>query len=142
MTGFLKPNLEAPSVKRVFLSFADEDFERVGFLCGQAKKQNCGIEFSECSLKVAYDSLAAARVRQQLREQIHHTNVTVCLIGATTHASKWVDWEIRESIRTGSKLIGVRLDRSALSHRIPSPLLFHPAPILDWNISAIVRAIG
>jgi len=141
MAGFLR-TIAASAPKRVFLSFADEDIARVGLLCGQAKKQNCGLEFSECSPKVAYDSVAAERLRQQLRDQIRHTAVTVCLIGATTHASKWVDWEIRESIRKGNRLVGVRLDRGALSHRIPSPLLFHPAPILDWDIADIVRAIG
>jgi hypothetical protein len=141
MPGFLKP-IEGSNTKRVFVSAADEDFPRVSLLCGQAKKQNGWIEFSECPTKVAYDTLAAEQLRQRIRDQIRNSAVTVCLIGATTHASKWVDWEIRESIRKGNRLIGVRLDRSAVSHRIPSPLLFHPAPILDWNIAAIVRAIG
>src|SRR4029453_7883728 len=104
MTGFLKP-IEGSKTKRVFVSAADEDLPRARLLCGQAKKQNGRIEFSECSTKVEYDSLAAEELRQRIRDQIHDSAVTVCLIGATTHASKWVDWEIRESIRKGNRLI-------------------------------------
>ncbi len=128
-------------VKHAFLSFVEEDLGTVRMFRGQAKNKNSLLSFDDYSVKVPYNSTDAAYIRTQITSKIRAASVTICLIGPTTYTSQWVDWEIRKSAEVGNKIIGVRLysDRACPT---PKALTDLRAPVLDWDIDAIVRAIG
>lgn len=128
--------------KRVFLSFVEEDLELVNLLRGQAKNRSTDLEFSDYSVREAYDSTNAEYIRGKIRERIRAASITICLIGATTHKSKWVDWELRVSAEEKNKIFGVRLHSSSLKDISPEALTDLRAPIYNWDIGAIVMAIG
>lgn len=95
--------------KRVFLSFVEEDKERVQGLRLLAANPNYALEFYDESVRVGIDSTDADYVKRRIREKIGRASVTACLISERTHASRWVDWELEESARQGNRLIVMAL---------------------------------
>jgi hypothetical protein len=127
--------------KHVFLSFVEEDLERVRLFRGQAKNKKSDLSFDDYSVKVPYNSEDAAYIKSKISEKINAASVTICLLGPDTSRSSWVQWEIEKADALGKKIIGVRLytDKSCPT---PAALTTISAPVLDWNIEAIVKAIG
>ncbi|HEX3652376.1 MAG TPA: TIR domain-containing protein [Rhizomicrobium sp.] len=48
-------------------------------------------------------------IKKWIKEQLHHTSVTVVLIGAETASRDWVLYEIRESWKRGNAVLGLRV---------------------------------
>ena len=48
-------------------------------------------------------------IRKWIDKQLDGTTVTVVLVGANTNKSKWVKYEIEESIKRGNGLLGVNI---------------------------------
>ena len=128
--------------RRVFLSFVEEDLDLVNLFRGQARNKNSDLEFSDYSVKQPYDSTDAAYIRSKIRERLRAAYVTICLIGESTYRSLWVDWEIRTSVEEGNKVFGVRLHSSSAKDTTPKALTDLQAPVYNWDVDAIVRAIG
>lgn len=98
----------AKSEKRnVFISFAYEDYDEVNLLRGQAKNENSQLEFNDWSLREPFDSARAEYIKQGVRERIAKSSVTMVYLSRHTAKSRWVDWEIRESLRLGKRVIAV-----------------------------------
>jgi hypothetical protein len=114
----------------------------VNLFRGQAKNKNNNLEFSDYSVKEPYDSANAAYIRSKIRERIAAASVTICLIGEVTYTSKWVDWEIRVSAEERNVVVGVRLHSSPTRDVPPQALGDIKAVIHNWDIDAIVKAIG
>lgn len=127
--------------KRVFLSFVEEDLDLVNLFRGQAKNKNSELEFSDYSVKEPYDSQNAAYIRSKIRERISAAVITLCLIGKTTCASKWVDWEIRASAEEHNKLVGVRLHSDSQKDITPKALTDLRGTVADWDIDKIVKLL-
>jgi len=127
--------------RNVFLSFEAGDVTLVNLFRGQAKNKNNDLEFSDYSVKDAFDSQNADYIRQQITKLIKMASVTICLIGNDTHKSRWVNWEIGKSAELGKKLLGVRL-HSSDDDIVPKALKDAKAKVLNWDIDAIVKAIG
>jgi hypothetical protein len=95
--------------KRVFLSFIEEDKEKVAGLRLLATNPNYDLEFYDESVRVAIDSRDAEYVKKRIGEKINRTSVTVCLISEDTHKSRWVDWELQESDEKRNTVIAMAL---------------------------------
>jgi DNA-directed RNA polymerase subunit L len=133
---------EGQLAKRVFLSFVEEDLTLVNLFRGQAKNKNSDLEFADYSVKEPYDSTNAVYIRAKIRERIGAASVTICLVGEATYTSKWVDWEIDASREEGNRVFGVRLHSNATKDIPPKALINLKAPMYNWDIDAIVNAIG
>ncbi|KAB2881552.1 TIR domain-containing protein [bacterium] len=96
-----------PDKRNVFISFDHRDVNDVNLLRGQAKNENSDLEFNDYSLKEPFDSERAEYIKSGIRERIRQASVTVIYISNITHESKWVDWEVRESIALGKGVICV-----------------------------------
>jgi len=109
------------TLHRVFLSFIEEDKERVTGLRLLAATPNYDLEFYDESVRVSIDSRDAEYVKQRIREKINRTSVTVCLISENTYTSGWVDWELEESAKKQNTIIAMALkgvDRAVLPRLI------------------------
>ena len=73
-------------------------------------------------------------------EILEKVAITMVLIGRTTYADKWVDWEVRKSADLGKDLLGVLL-HSDLDHIIPRALKDYKVEILDPIAKNIAEAI-
>jgi hypothetical protein len=95
--------------KRVFLSFVEEDNERVQGLRLLAANPNYDLEFYDESVRVAIDSRDADCIKRRIREKISLTSITVCFISEQRYTSRWVDWELDESAAKGNTVIAMAL---------------------------------
>lgn len=93
--------------RNVFISFAYEDLNEVNLLRGQAKNENSPLEFNDWSVSEPYDSERASYIKQRISERIAQSSVTVVYLSPHAAASKWVEWEITQSLAAGKKVLGV-----------------------------------
>jgi hypothetical protein len=124
----------------VFISFASDDLGDVNMLRAQAKNDNSDIEFNDWSLKEPFDSKKADYIKRGIRERIRQCSVTVVYVSDKTADSKWVDWEIRESIAMGKGVVAMHKGDSAPA-RLPKAVIEYKVPVVSWNQKELAKAI-
>jgi len=129
-----------PKKRNVFISFASEDLDEVNLLRGQAKNKLTDLEFNDRSLFEPFDSKKAEYIKRGIRERIKQASVTLCYLTGSSSRSKWVDWEIRESLRQGKAVIGV-FQGSKPPEDIPEAAKKARIPIVPWRHKDIMEAI-
>ena len=106
-------------MRRVFFSFKYEDVMRANVVrnswafAGTPERQAFG--FVDAAKREQLKQQGDAAIAEWIREQMHGTSVTAVLMGAQTCESRWVRFEIEESVREGKGLLGIRI------HEIPDP---------------------
>lgn len=126
--------------KRVFLSFKSEDKQRVWGLRWIASNPDFDLEFYDESVRVPIDSQNSAYIKQRIKEKIARSSVTVCLISETTHESKWVDWELEESIKKGNTIIAMAL-KDVERAILPAPIKRLGLTFYPWDHNLLARLI-
>lgn len=128
--------------RNVFISFAYDDYTEVNLLRGQAKNENATLEFNDWSLREPFDSSRAEYIKTGIRERIAQSSVTLVYLSRQTANSKWVDWEIRESIRQGKGILAV-FKGDAPPKVLPRALVeFNDrVRLTSWTHEGLARAI-
>lgn len=129
-----------PKKRNVFISFSSEDLNEVNLLRGQAKNENSELEFIDRSLQKPFDSKDAEYIKRGIRERIRQSSITVCYLSGYTAQSKWVDWEIRESIALGKGVIAMYKGDS-LPAKIPSAIKEFKIKLVPWDHKILSRVI-
>jgi len=124
----------------VYISFDSDDLNDVNMLRGQAKNQNSDIEFNDWSLKEPFDSKKSDYIKRGIRERIRQCSVTVVYVSDKTADSKWVDWEIRESVAMGKGVVAM-YKGDAPPARLPKALTDNKVPVVPWNQKELAKAI-
>lgn len=122
--------------RNVFISFHIEDESQVDLLRFQSKDNEFGLHFRDYSVKEPFDE----KWKTNCRERISQTSATIVMIGPETADREAVDWEIRESIRQGKKVIGVRMYQNE-NHRVPKALKEHNCPVINWKLAEISKIL-
>ncbi len=128
----------------VFFSFDYDDVWRVN----QVRNSGAfiGEQRSGFRDKAEYEQVKRtgdAAIKQWIRKQMHGCSVTCVLIGTDTHRSRWVNFEIAESIANGMGLLGIYIhslrmpneERDAVLDMLfqpHNPLDDHSMPPTDW----------
>jgi len=95
--------------RRIFISFDHDDTEKVNGFLGLRNIMD-GFEFYNHKLDHRIKSTDPEYVCRVIREEyIRPASVTVVLIGNRTAQSRWVQWEIQESLKQGKGILGIRL---------------------------------
>ena len=118
--------------RNVFISFSSDDLNEVNLLRGQAKNENSDIEFNDWSLKAPFDSERADYIRRGIRERIRQSSMTVVYVSDKTASSKWVDWEIRESLAMGKNVIATHKGNTP-PPQLPQAITDNNIPVVPWN---------
>jgi hypothetical protein len=126
--------------RNVFISFASEDLNEVNMLRGQAKSEVAEIEFNDWSVKKPFDSKDAEYIRRGIRERIRQCSVTVAYLSDKTADSRWVDWEIKESMALGKGVVGMYKGEKPPS-RLPKVVTDKKILVVPWNQEELARAI-
>ncbi len=129
-----------PSKYNVFISFVNEDINDVNLLRGQAKNESSDIEFNDWSLREPFDSKRAEYIKRGIKDRIERSSVTLVYVSEHTADSKWVDWEIRESVRMGKGVIAVHKGESP-PQKLPNVIKELKIPIIPWTQKGIATAI-
>jgi hypothetical protein len=64
----------------------------------------------------------------------------VVYISDKTAGSKWVDWEIRESITMGKGVVAMHKG-DAPPARLPKAIIDNKVPVVPWNHKELAKAI-
>jgi len=129
-----------PKKRSIFISFAGEDLNEVNLLRGQAKNKNSELEFIDRSLQKPFDSKDVEYIKRGIRERIRQSSITVCYLSESTAQSKWVDWEIRESIALGKGIIAMYKGDSPPA-KIPSAIKEFKIKLVPWDHKILSRVI-
>ncbi len=124
----------------VFISFAYEDIDEVNLLRGQAKNENTDLQFDDFSVKEAFDSTNADYIKRQIRECIDRCSVTVVYLTEESANSKWVNWEIEESLKRGKGVVGVHKG-DAPPGKLPSVFRENGCKAVKWGHEELTSAI-
>lgn len=123
-----------------FISFVSEDLNEVNLLRGQAKNENSDIEFNDWSLQEPFDSDKADYIKRGIRERIRQCSVTIVYVSDKTADSKWVDWEIKESLAMGKGVVAMHKgDRPPA--RLPKAVTDNKISVVPWNQRELAQAI-
>ncbi|MCB2212990.1 TIR domain-containing protein [bacterium] len=125
----------------VFISFVEEDLDEVNLLRGQAKNEDSNLEFNDWSVHEPFDSEKAEYIRRGIRERIRQCSVTVVYVSDSTADSKWVDWEIHESISMGKGVVAMHKG-SIPPSRLPKSITDNKVTVVPWNQHEISKAIS
>ena len=97
-------------MKRVFLSFRAEDKDHVqGVRLLALSPIYRDLEFYDESVQAPFNSFSVDYIKQQIRQKISRTTVTVVLISEQTYTSDWVNWELQESDAKGNTIIAMAI---------------------------------
>ena len=129
------------SARNVFISFAYEDMGEVNLLRGQAKNDNSDLEFSDYSVKKAYNSEDAEYIKRKIREKIEKASVTMVYLSPKSMKSQWVKWEIEISKEMGKGVIAVYKGDSPASN-IPSHIKNNVSSIVKWSHDEMMSAVN
>jgi MTH538 TIR-like domain (DUF1863) len=130
---------EPARVRKLFLSFHDEDRNQVNGFRLMAYSPNLPIDFADVSVRSAINSAEGVYLRKVISEKIKRCSVVVCLIGNGTAWREWVEWELETALKLGKGICGVRLKDSR--GQAPEMLRRVGAPVASWDQEAIVAAI-
>ncbi len=122
---------EEQGTRNAFISFAYEDVDMVNMLRAQAKNDNLPIEFNDWSVSEPIDSERAPYIKQKIAERIDRASVTVVFLSDHTKNSKWVKWEVEESIRRGKHVIGVH-PKDAKPRKLPNVITSNNIKVVRW----------
>jgi hypothetical protein len=123
----------------VYLCTTEDDLHKARLLRGIIQDELPRVEVIDCPSKPAFASRSGDQFRLMVRETIRRSQVVVCLIGAGTAKSRWIDWEINTADALNKGVVGVRMDAWRLE--IPSALSNCYAEMVGWEPYNIARAI-
>lgn len=79
-------------------------------------------------------------IKSLIRPQVDWAGTFIVLVGKTTAASDWVNWEIEYAQKKDKNIIGVFLPGSTEAD-LPTALQEYANSIVDWDADSILRAI-
>ena len=129
-----------PKTRNVFISFSHDDMNEVNLLRGQSKNDNSDLEFSDHSVKEAFDSENADYIKRKIREKIENTSVTMVYLSDKSMKSDWVKWEIEQSKKMGKGVVAVYKGDTPPSN-IPSHIKDNVNSIVQWKHDAMMSAV-
>ena len=112
------------------------DEAQVRLLAYQAKDDKFEFTFRDYSVKEPFDE----KWKTQVREKLHLVSAVMVAIGAKTHESGAVDWEIKEAYDQEKLVFGVRLYRDR-GDKVP-PAIQADAKIVNWTAKEISGALS
>ena len=126
--------------RNVFISFSSDDLDEVNLLRAQAKNENSNIEFNDWSLRAPFNSENADYIKRGIRERIRQSSVTVVYVSEKTANSKWVDWEVRESLEMGKGVLAMYKGDTPPKH-FPKAITDNNIQVVPWNQQRLNEAI-
>lgn len=120
---------------RIFISFAVEDKYARDFLVGQAKNNNCPIEFTDMSVKNPWDT----NWKTNCRTKIKGCDGVIALISKKTYNAAGAKWEMQCAVDEGIPIIGVHINKDDKG-AIPSEL--SGKRVIEWTWDGIVNFIN
>ncbi len=128
-------------MKRVYLSFADEDAQKINNLISLLRSQDYDLDFYDGPLDIDIDAQGADVIKQAIGEKIVKCDIAVCLIGENTHNSKWVDCQLRKNRNKGNRIITMAL-KGTESALLPAVVREENLTFYPWDPERLKKLIA
>jgi hypothetical protein len=143
----------------LFVSYDHEDHAQVNGFRAIRLNPNHDLDFHDHSLKEPVRDIRglpikvppadprSRPVRDEIIAKFNRASKLLVLIGDQTHASAWVEWEVKaffdlknpvSSGSTRNRIRGMWLKGSE-GGRLPASLVSHGLPPLSWDLDALYR---
>lgn len=127
--------------KKIFVSYDfdnDRNYKNTLLMWDANKQFDFSFEDTSCDCSV--NSLEAAPVKRVISQKMSNSDCVLVIVGASTHRSTWVAWEIEKAVELGKKVVAVKINSSYTS---PSALIGIGASwAMSFEFDAIKAAIG
>ena len=120
---------------RLFFSYRTLDADHIRDLQASLRKLLPQMLFDDVSLDVPFDD----DWKTPASSIIEKYDMLICVVGAETHNSEAVDWEIREASRLRKPLVVTDMSRE---YTLPLACSDLHIPVMDWNILEVAGRIG
>lgn len=131
--------------RKIFISYQHLDRMRAKGFNLLKHNKNVEIDFVGRHLLDPVNSTNEDYIKSKIKEMMHGTSVTVVLIGSQTCDSKWVQWEIEQSLAKDrpNGILAIKLDDARLPEGclVTTALKDAGAEIIDWNAHSFADAI-
>lgn len=131
--------------RKIFISYQHLDRMKAKGFDLLKHNKNVDINFVGRHLLDPINSTNERYIKSQIKEMMHGTSVTVVLIGRETCDSKWVQWELEQSLGKDhpNGILAVRLEDARLPESCPvsSALKDAGAEIIEWDAHSFADAI-
>ena len=91
-------------------------------------------------MKEPFDSERAKCIKRGIRERIRQSSLTIVYVSENTVNSKWVNWEIRESIAMGKGVLVMHKGDSR-PKSLPKAIMDNKIPVIPWSHEELTKAI-
>jgi len=123
--------------KKVFVSYDyDNDKHYKNLLLAWDSNKLFDFSIHDHSADVSINSRNATAIKSVLSRYINEATYFLVIVGAMTHKSGWVKWEIEKAVELKKKILAVKTDRENTS---PDALLGVGA---TWAMSFTYEAIS
>lgn len=127
-------------MKRVYLSFADEDAQKVNKLLALLSSPEYELDYYERPLTTDIEAGEAQIIKRAIGEKIVKCSVAICLIGEHTHNSKWVDLQLKKNQNKGNRIIAMAL-KGTESAVLPALIREENLTFYPWDPQRLKKLI-
>jgi len=126
--------------KNVFISHYGQDDEHVGNM--KNLLDNSGYTLKNSSIDSTKPNQAnnTDYIKTLLRDRIRWAGCVVVLIGPQTCTRPWVNWEIEQAAKQGTRIIGVYINGASDSD-VPDSFEKYGDALVGWTGNKIIDAI-
>ncbi len=101
------------ATKKIFVSYDyDNDRHDKNLLLAWSKNSDFDFYMNDHSTDVSVNSTDAGAIKRTISASIGAATYFLCLVGDSTHKSKWVAWEIDKAVELRKRLVGVKINKS------------------------------
>ena len=111
----------------------------VELLRGQAQKEDSTMDFNDWSLRAPFNSERAETIREGIRERIRQASLTLVYVSDHSAKSKWVNWEVEESVKLEKKVVGIY--QGEIPKQMPPAIKRHGIKVIAWSHKGITKAL-
>ena len=127
--------------RNIFISYDyDNDKKYKNILKAWDANKEFDFSFHDQSVDVSVNSKNAGVIKRAISRKINSSKYFLCIVGADTNKSKWVNWEIEKAKELGKKIIAVKI---AKKYKSPVVLCgIGAAWALSFKYDSIKKAIN
>lgn len=126
--------------KNIFISYDydnDKHYKNLSIAWDANKEFDFG--FTDHSADVSIDSNDAAAIKRAISAKINNATTFLCLVGKSTHKSKWVAWEIAKAVELKKNIVAVKIEST---NTTPTGLLNVGAKwAMSFSFDSIKKAV-
>lgn len=126
--------------KKIFVSYDyDNDKHYKNLLLAWDSNKQFDFSIHDHSADVSINSNNASAIKSVLSRYIYEATYFLVIVGAKTHKSAWVSWEIEKAVERNRRIIAVKTNRENIS---PEALMGIGASwAMSFTFEAITNAI-